>query len=93
MAKGAKVLKDLLSYKENFEKAASLVKLIEECSAIIQRSLPEKEGDPRSFTLPYLIRPLATEVEEEEDSNEVKAVSFYPRTDLVEPLEWKAPDY
>ncbi|GJW50302.1 DNA-directed DNA polymerase [Tanacetum coccineum] len=31
-----------------------------------------------------------TEVEEEEDSNEVQAFSFYPRTDLVEPLEWKA---
>ncbi|GJX72735.1 DNA-directed DNA polymerase [Tanacetum coccineum] len=29
--------------------------------------------------------------EEEEDSNEVHAVSFYPRTKLVVPLEWKAP--
>nr|GEU69040.1 hypothetical protein [Tanacetum cinerariifolium] len=25
-----------------------------------------------------------------EDSNEVQAVSFYPRTEFVEPLEWKA---
>ncbi|GJR48974.1 DNA-directed DNA polymerase [Tanacetum coccineum] len=33
-----------------------------------------------------------TEVEEEEDSNEVQAVSFYPRTEPVEPLEWKAPE-
>ncbi|GJR48439.1 hypothetical protein Tco_1316542 [Tanacetum coccineum] len=40
MPKGAKVLKDLLSHKEKLEKAASSVKLIEECSAIIQRSLP-----------------------------------------------------
>ncbi|GKA00538.1 hypothetical protein Tco_0673088 [Tanacetum coccineum] len=40
MPKGAKVLKDLLSHKEKLEKAASLVKLSEECSAIIQRSLP-----------------------------------------------------
>ncbi|GJT61094.1 hypothetical protein Tco_1004627 [Tanacetum coccineum] len=31
-----------------------------------------------------------TEDEEEEDSNEVLAFSFYPRTELVEPLEWKA---
>ncbi|GJT89425.1 zf-CCHC domain-containing protein [Tanacetum coccineum] len=30
------------------------------------------------------------EEEEEEDSNEVHAVSFYPRTKPVEPLEWKA---
>ncbi|GJR85446.1 putative ribonuclease H-like domain-containing protein [Tanacetum coccineum] len=29
--------------------------------------------------------------EEEEDSNEVLAVSFYRRTEPVEPLEWKAP--
>ncbi|GJU14078.1 hypothetical protein Tco_1136474 [Tanacetum coccineum] len=28
--------------------------------------------------------------EEEEDSNEVHAVSFYPKTEPVEPLEWKA---
>ncbi|GKD54826.1 hypothetical protein Tco_1288213 [Tanacetum coccineum] len=32
------------------------------------------------------------EVEEEEGSNKVQAVSFYPRTELVEPLEWKAPE-
>ncbi|GJS73938.1 zf-CCHC domain-containing protein [Tanacetum coccineum] len=40
MPKGAKVLKDLFSHKEKLEKAASSVKLSEECSAIIQRSLP-----------------------------------------------------
>ncbi|GJS76133.1 DNA-directed DNA polymerase, partial [Tanacetum coccineum] len=59
MPKGAKVLKDLLSHKEKLKKAASSVKLSEECSAIIQRSLPQKEGDPGSFTLPCLIGPLA----------------------------------
>ncbi|GJU17144.1 ribonuclease H-like domain-containing protein [Tanacetum coccineum] len=48
MPKGAKVLKYLLSHKEKLEKAASSVKLSEECSAIIQRSLPQKEGDPGS---------------------------------------------
>ncbi|GJR77421.1 hypothetical protein Tco_0089786, partial [Tanacetum coccineum] len=57
--KGAKVLKDLLSHKEKLEKAASSVKLSEERFAITQRSLPQKEGDPGSFTLPCLIRPLA----------------------------------
>ncbi|GKC89851.1 hypothetical protein Tco_1150500 [Tanacetum coccineum] len=192
--KGAKVLKDLLSHKEKLEKVASSVKLNEECSAIIQRSLPQKEGDPGSFTLPCLIGPLAvknalanlgaskqihifgrfrsfgnedelvpiilgrpflatawavidvhegklslrvvdktvtfkngksmkskhscddylycadhtaklvreqwvdtikhdvkwTEAEDEGDSNKVQAVSFYPRTEPVEPLEWKA---
>ncbi|GJT51253.1 hypothetical protein Tco_0977410 [Tanacetum coccineum] len=58
MPKRAKVLKDLLSYKEKLEKAAFSVKHSEECSAIIQRSLPQKEGDPGSFTLPCLIGPL-----------------------------------
>ncbi|GKE15986.1 hypothetical protein Tco_1423563 [Tanacetum coccineum] len=42
MPKGAKVLKDLISHKEKLEKATSSVKLSEECSAIIQRSLPQK---------------------------------------------------
>ncbi|GJR04733.1 zf-CCHC domain-containing protein [Tanacetum coccineum] len=59
MPKGAKVLKDLLSHKEKLEKVASLVKLSEECFVIIQRRLPQKEGDPESFTLPCLIGPLA----------------------------------
>ncbi|GJW97481.1 DNA-directed DNA polymerase [Tanacetum coccineum] len=146
MPKGAKVLKDLLSHNEKLEKAASLVKLSEECSAIIQRSLPRK-GDPGSFTLPCLIGPLAVknaladlgasinlmphflfrqlgipklkltqmsiqlagrsikypigvdivdhdgewiEVKEGRDSDEVRAVSFYPSIESVEPLEWKA---
>ncbi|GKD40529.1 putative reverse transcriptase domain-containing protein, partial [Tanacetum coccineum] len=45
--------------KEKLEKVASLVKLSEECSAVIQRSLPQKKGDIGSFTLPCLIGPLA----------------------------------
>ncbi|GJY33853.1 reverse transcriptase domain-containing protein [Tanacetum coccineum] len=32
------------------------------------------------------------EDEEEEDSNKALVVSFYPRTEQVEPLEWKAPE-
>ncbi|GKB85025.1 hypothetical protein Tco_0957297 [Tanacetum coccineum] len=56
MPKGTKVLKDLLSHKEKLEKAASSVKLSEECSVIIQRSLPQKEGDPGRFTLPWISR-------------------------------------
>ncbi|GJS06553.1 reverse transcriptase domain-containing protein [Tanacetum coccineum] len=59
MPKRANVLKDLLSHKEKLEKEDSSVKLSEECFAIIQRSLPQKERDPRSFTLPCLIGPLS----------------------------------
>ncbi|GJY11232.1 reverse transcriptase domain-containing protein [Tanacetum coccineum] len=183
--KGAKVLKDLLSHKEKLKKVASLVKLSEEYSAIIQRNLPQKERDPGSFTLPCLIGPMAvknaladlgasinlmrhslfrrlgisklkpttmsiqladrsikypvgvyeyllakvskfifpvdfvvlemdkdelvliilgrpflamaramidTDEEEGEDSNKSLTVSFYLRTEPVEPLEWKAPE-
>ncbi|GJZ08065.1 reverse transcriptase domain-containing protein, partial [Tanacetum coccineum] len=58
MPKGAKVLKDLLLHKEKLEKTASSVRLSEECSAIIQRSLPQKEGDPGKQPTPsiHLIR-------------------------------------
>nr|GEV12181.1 DNA-directed DNA polymerase [Tanacetum cinerariifolium] len=59
MPKGANVLKDILSHKDKLEKMASSFKLSEEYTAIIQRSLPQKEGDPGSFTLPCLIGPLA----------------------------------
>ncbi|GJX22106.1 DNA-directed DNA polymerase [Tanacetum coccineum] len=59
MPKGAKVLKDLLSHKEKLKNVASLVKLSEECSAVIQKSLPKKEGDMGSFWLQCLIGPLA----------------------------------
>ncbi|GJW77386.1 reverse transcriptase domain-containing protein [Tanacetum coccineum] len=77
--KGAKVLKDLLSHKEKLKKAASSVKLSEECSAIIQRSLPQKEGDPESFTLPCLIGPLVVK-------------NALADLGPVEPLKWKALD-
>ncbi|GJT74025.1 reverse transcriptase domain-containing protein [Tanacetum coccineum] len=59
MPKGANVLKDLLSHKEKLKKASYSIKLSEECLAVVQRSLPQKEGDPSSFTLPCLIGPLA----------------------------------
>ncbi|GJT60526.1 DNA-directed DNA polymerase [Tanacetum coccineum] len=59
MPKRAKVLKDLLSHNEKLEKVASSVKLSEECFTVIQRSLPQKEGDTGSFTLLCLIGHLA----------------------------------
>ncbi|GKG30767.1 hypothetical protein Tco_0423255, partial [Tanacetum coccineum] len=52
MPKGAKVLKDLLSNKAKLENVDSFVTLSEECSAAIQKNLPQKKGDPGSFTLP-----------------------------------------
>ncbi|GKA97327.1 DNA-directed DNA polymerase [Tanacetum coccineum] len=151
MPKGAKVLKDLLLHKEKHKKASLSVKLSEECSTVIQRSLPQKEGDLGSFTLHCLTGPLTMknalanlgailEMDEDElvpiildvidvhegklslryanhtvklvkeqwvdtihydgewvdtnekcNSEEIQAVSFYPRQEQVKPLKWKAP--
>ncbi|GJV99524.1 hypothetical protein Tco_1554776 [Tanacetum coccineum] len=35
---------------------------------------------------------VKTKVEEEEDSNKVQAVSFYPSAEPVESVEWRAPE-
>nr|GEV16207.1 hypothetical protein [Tanacetum cinerariifolium] len=51
MPNEAKVLKDLLSHKEKIKKAASSVKLSEECSAIIQKESALKRRDPGSLLL------------------------------------------
>ncbi|GKB84754.1 reverse transcriptase domain-containing protein, partial [Tanacetum coccineum] len=59
MPKRAKVLKDLHSNKAKLESAASSVTLSKECSTTIQKNLPKKKGDPRSFTLPCLIGTLS----------------------------------
>ncbi|GJZ85905.1 reverse transcriptase domain-containing protein [Tanacetum coccineum] len=55
MLKGSKVLKDILSNKAKLENAASSVTLSKECSAAIQKNLPQNKRDPGSFTLPCLI--------------------------------------
>ncbi|XP_059315657.1 uncharacterized protein LOC132066349 [Lycium ferocissimum] len=47
----AKFLKDILSSKRKLEEV-SVVKLTEKCSAILQNKLPQKLGDPGSFTIP-----------------------------------------
>ena len=50
----AMFFKDILSKKRNFTKKR-VVNLTATCSAIIQRSLPDKMQDPGSFTIPYII--------------------------------------
>ncbi|XP_070057901.1 uncharacterized protein [Nicotiana tomentosiformis] len=46
----AKFLKEFLTKKRKIEET-SVVKLTEHCSAILQNKLPQKYGDPRSFTI------------------------------------------
>ena len=46
----AKFIKDILSRKRKIAEEG-IVSLIETCSAVIQRSLPEKMQDPSSFTI------------------------------------------
>ena len=51
----AKFMKDILSRKRKIAEEG-VVSLAETCSAVIQRSLPEKMQDPGSFTIPCTIR-------------------------------------
>nr|XP_009798915.1 PREDICTED: uncharacterized protein LOC104245057 [Nicotiana sylvestris] len=46
----AKFLKEILSSKRKLEEV-SVVKLTEKCSDILQNKLPQKLGDPGSFTI------------------------------------------
>ncbi|XP_022040578.1 uncharacterized protein LOC110943130 [Helianthus annuus] len=54
MPKYARFLKDILTNKQKLE-SLSCVLMNENCSALLQNHLPEKMGDPGSFTLPCLI--------------------------------------
>ncbi|XP_019457608.1 PREDICTED: uncharacterized protein LOC109357994 [Lupinus angustifolius] len=53
----AKFMKDLLTKKRKF--LEEIVTLEARCSAIIQKSLPEKTKDPSSFTIPVTIGELS----------------------------------
>ena len=48
-----KSMKDILSRKRKFFEG--VVSLIASCSAVIQRSFPEKMQDPGGFIIPYII--------------------------------------
>jgi len=50
----AKFMKELLTNKRKFNDQ-EIVELEAGCSAIIQKSLPQKSRDPESFTLPFTI--------------------------------------
>ncbi|XP_019257811.1 PREDICTED: uncharacterized protein LOC109236034 [Nicotiana attenuata] len=50
----AKFLKEILSSKRKLEEV-SVVKITEKCSAILQNKLPQKLGDPGSFTIPCIV--------------------------------------
>ena len=49
-----KFMKDILSQKRRLADF-KIVNLTEECSAILQRKLPQNLKDPGSFTIPYTI--------------------------------------
>ncbi|XP_073317273.1 uncharacterized protein [Primulina huaijiensis] len=50
----AKFIKDVMSKKRKLQEFET-VKLTEECSAILQKKLPQKLKDPESFTIPCFI--------------------------------------
>ena len=49
-----KFMKEVMSKKRRLEEY-EIVKLTKECSAILQKKLPQKMKDPRSFTIPCMI--------------------------------------
>ena len=55
MPSDVKFMKDILSQKRRLADFET-VNLIEECSAILQRKLPQKLKDPSTFTIPCTIR-------------------------------------
>ncbi|XP_057746902.1 uncharacterized protein LOC130966150 [Arachis stenosperma] len=56
----AKFLKELIAKKRNWEAKETTV-LTEECSAIIQKKLPQKLKDPGSFQIPCIIGDITIE--------------------------------
>ncbi|XP_015944544.1 uncharacterized protein LOC107469680 [Arachis duranensis] len=56
----AKFLKELMTRKRNWDEK-EIVVLTEECSAIIQKKLPQKLKDPRSFQIPCIIWEISIE--------------------------------
>ncbi|XP_015940185.1 uncharacterized protein LOC107465732 [Arachis duranensis] len=56
----AKFLKELMTRKRNKGEKETVV-LTEECSAIIQKKLPQKLKDPGSFQIPYIIGDMKIE--------------------------------
>ncbi|XP_010247685.1 PREDICTED: uncharacterized protein LOC104590663 [Nelumbo nucifera] len=55
MPKYAKFLKEVISNKRKWEDC-EMVKLNKECSASLQKKLPQKLKDPGSFSIPWTIR-------------------------------------
>ena len=55
MPQYAKFMKDILSKKGKITEEG-IISLSATCSAVIQKTLPEKMQDPGSFTIPYKIR-------------------------------------
>ena len=54
MPQYAKFMKDMLSQKRKITEEG-IVSLTTTCSAVIQKTLPEKRQDPGNFTIPYEI--------------------------------------
>ncbi|XP_057747421.1 uncharacterized protein LOC130966620 [Arachis stenosperma] len=56
----AKFLKELMTRKRNWGEKETVL-LIEECSAIIQKKIPQKMKDPGSFRIPCIIGDISIE--------------------------------
>ncbi|GKB71933.1 hypothetical protein Tco_0933345 [Tanacetum coccineum] len=86
MPKYVKFLKDLLTNVKKLEDLSTVI-MSEECSAILNGKLPKKMYDPRSFTIPCLIRNLSVNnaLADLGASINLMPYSMYAKLGLVEP--------
>lgn len=85
MLKYAKFIKESMLKNQKLDNYET-VKLIEECSAILQRKLPQKFKDLDSFTIPCIIREVMFYKALHDLGASINLVSLeiYPKLDLEE---------
>ncbi|XP_022014136.1 uncharacterized protein LOC110913622 [Helianthus annuus] len=86
MPKYARFLKDILTNKQKLE-SLSCVLMNENCSALLQNCLPEKMGDPGSFTLTCLIGSMSVSHALADLGASINLMSYkvFAKLDLGEP--------
>ncbi|GKC44393.1 hypothetical protein Tco_1062115, partial [Tanacetum coccineum] len=89
MPKGAKVLKDLLSQNSGYI-ACCDDSLYWRATWTVTAPISRYAGHGCMGSIWLCMVGFGLKHKEEEDSNKALAVSFYPRTEPVEPLKWKA---
>ncbi|XP_070017736.1 uncharacterized protein [Nicotiana sylvestris] len=86
----AKFFKIFLSSKRKLEDV-SVVKLTEKCSAILQNKLPQKLGDPGSFTIPCTVGGFEKALRDSGASINLMPFSIFRKLELGEMNDTEVP--